>query len=119
MDDTSETPNSDAVSLGPADERPGRQGGTSAMTPARALLAEVVGDADLFASFSDTHLLAHSGVNSGDLVRLMLVLEERLDRPLTVEEVHRLVTIADIDALLVAHGTASVADPDPARATSR
>jgi acyl carrier protein len=83
------------------------------MSPARALLADMVGDRDFVGSLSDTHLLAHSGVNSGDLVRLMLALEERLDRPLTLEEVHRLVTIADIDALLVAHGTTVVADPGP------
>lgn len=89
------------------------------MTPARALLAEIVGDADLFASISDTQALAHSGVNSGDLVRVMLALEERLDRPLELEEVHNLTTIAEIDALLAGSPQRPQADPAPTACPSK
>lgn len=88
------------------------------MTPARALLVEIVGDATLLADIPDTYPLAHSGVNSGDLVRLMLSLEDLLDRPLTVEEVHGLTTIADIDALLAGGSGAPSVDCDPAPASA-
>lgn len=80
------------------------------MTPGRELLIEITGDADLVAAISDSHPLALSGVNSGDLVRLMLVLEERLGKPLTAEQAENIGTIADIEALL--------AGTDPESATT-
>ena len=75
------------------------------MTPGRELLIEITGDPDLVAAISDTHPLALSGVNSGDLVRVMLVLEERLGRPLSAEQAENLTTIADIEALFAGPGS--------------
>ena len=73
------------------------------MTPGRELLIEITGDPDLVSAISDTHPLALSGVNSGDLVRVMLAIEERLGQPLSAEQVEDITTIADIEALLVGH----------------
>lgn len=70
------------------------------MTPGRKLLIEITGDTDLVSAISDVHPLALSGVNSGDLVRVMLTLEERLGRPLSAAQAEGLTTIKSIDELL-------------------
>ena len=70
------------------------------MTPGRKLLAEVVGDAELVGSLGDTDLLLTSGINSGDVIRVSLAIEEHLGRPLTSDAAESIRTIADIDAVL-------------------
>ena len=70
------------------------------MTPGRTLLEDVVGDAELVRSLADTDLLLTSGVNSGDVIRLSLAIEEQLGRPLSSDAAERIRTIADIDAVL-------------------
>jgi acyl carrier protein len=70
------------------------------MTPGRKLLEEVVGDAELVGSLSDTDLLLTSGVNSGDVIRVSLAIEEQLGQPLSSDAAESIRTIADIDAVL-------------------
>jgi acyl carrier protein len=70
------------------------------MTPGRKLLADVVGDAELVGSLGDTDLLLTSGVNSGDVIRVSLAIEEQLGRPLTSDAAESIRSIADIDAVL-------------------
>ncbi|HZB50354.1 MAG TPA: phosphopantetheine-binding protein, partial [Mycobacteriales bacterium] len=64
------------------------------MTPGRKLLEEVVGDADLVGSLADTDLLLTSGVNSGDVIRVSLAIEEQLGRPLDSDAAESIRTIA-------------------------
>ena len=70
------------------------------MTPGRKLLEEVVGDAELVGSLSDTDLLLTSGVNSGDVIRVSLAIEEQLGQSLSSDAAESIRTIADIDAVL-------------------
>ena len=70
------------------------------MTPARELLTELTADPDLVAGIADDELLLLAGVNSGDIVRLTLALEEILGSSLSPEIAEQLSTIADIDAIL-------------------
>lgn len=72
------------------------------MTPGRKLLAEVVGDAELVGSLGDTDPLLTSGINSGDIVRVSLAIEEQLGEPLSSDDAESIQTIADIDAVLAA-----------------
>jgi acyl carrier protein len=70
------------------------------VTPGRKLLEEVVGDAELVGSLSDTDLLLTSGVNSGDVIRVSLAIEEQLGHPLSSDAAESIRTISDIDAVL-------------------
>jgi acyl carrier protein len=70
------------------------------VTPGRKLLEEVVGDAELVGSLSDTDLLLTSGINSGDVIRVSLAIEEQLGQPLSSDAAESIRTIADIDAVL-------------------
>jgi len=70
------------------------------LTPARELLTELTADPDLVAGIADDELLLLAGVNSGDIVRLTLALEEILGSSLSPEIAEQLSTIADIDAIL-------------------
>lgn len=70
------------------------------MTPGRKLLEDVVGDAELVGSLADTDLLLTSGVNSGDVIRVSLAIEEQLGQPLSSDAAESIRTIADIDAVL-------------------
>lgn len=76
------------------------------MTSARSLLIEIVRDPELVASISDDQPLALAGVNSGDIVRLTLALEEILGYALPEETVENLRTLTDIDILLAGSGQA-------------
>lgn len=75
------------------------------MTPGRKLLEEVVGDAELVGSLADTDLLLTSGVNSGDVIRVSLAIEEQLGQPLSSDAAEGIRTIADIDAVLAGERT--------------
>jgi acyl carrier protein len=70
------------------------------MSPGRRLLADIVGDAELVGSLRDTDLLLTSGVNSGDVIRVSLAIEEQLGQPLSSDAAESIRTIADIDAVL-------------------
>lgn len=70
------------------------------MTPGRKLLADVVGDAELVGGLADTDLLLTSGINSGDVIRVSLAIEEQLGQPLSSDAAESIRTIADIDAVL-------------------
>jgi acyl carrier protein len=79
--------------------------GPAPMTPGRQLLEDLLGDPELVASLADTDLLLTSGINSGDVVRVSLAIEEHLGRPLTSDAAESLRTIADIDAVLAGERT--------------
>lgn len=65
----------------------------------RALLAELVGDGT--ASQLDPGAdLVRSGVNSGELVRLALLIEERYDKELSSDDLGELRTLDGIESLL-------------------
>ena len=70
------------------------------MSPGRKLLVDVVGDAELVSSLGDTDLLLTSGINSGDVIRVSLAIEEQLGQPLSSDAAESIRTIADIDAVL-------------------
>lgn len=69
-------------------------------TPARDLLAAILRDPDLVSRLGDDEPMLFAGVNSGDLVRLTLAVEQRLGRPLSSGEVSNMRTLADVDRLL-------------------
>jgi acyl carrier protein len=83
------------------------------VTPARTLLAELIHDPELASQIPPDQPLLFAGVNSGDVVRLTLAVEERLGRALSEPEVIGMRTIADVDRLL-ATGPATAAGPAPA-----
>lgn len=65
----------------------------------RMLLAELVG-AGTAAQFDADADLVRSGVNSGELVRLALLIEERYDTELSSDDMGELRTLDGIDSLL-------------------
>lgn len=83
------------------------------MTPARTLLAELIHDPELASQLPADQPLLFAGVNSGDVVRLTLAVEERLGRALSEPEVVGMRTIADVDRLLAA-GSVPATGPAPA-----
>jgi acyl carrier protein len=66
---------------------------------ARELLAEVTG-AEVAERVGPADDLVLAGVDSGDLIRLALLIEERLDGALDPERLQDLRTLAAIDAVL-------------------
>jgi acyl carrier protein len=83
-------------------------------TPGRALIAELVGPS--FAARLEAGAdLVRSGVNSGDLVRLALLIEERYGTELASDEMGQLHTIDGIDRLIERLAGASRPSPEGAR----
>jgi acyl carrier protein len=68
-------------------------------TPARTLLAELVGPA-LAQGLADDDDLVLAGVDSGDLIRLALAIETRFDVEIDAAELPGLRTLAALDRLL-------------------
>ncbi len=69
------------------------------MSTGRALLAELIGPA-FTARLGAGADLVRSGVNSGDLVRLALLLEERYGVALSAHDLEELRTVDGIEALV-------------------
>jgi acyl carrier protein len=68
----------------------------------RQLLLEVLETPQLLSEIgSDTDLI-QAGINSGDLIRLGLVIEDRTHRPLSDDDLMELQTISGIDRVLSA-----------------
>ena len=77
----------------------------AALEQARALVAEVAGPGIVDDVQPDDDVLL-AGVNSGDLIRLTLLLEERLGAELDADDLSELRTLAGIARFLERVGTA-------------
>jgi acyl carrier protein len=75
---------------------------TSKLTPGRELLMEVLDVPELATMIPDEADLIVAGINSGDLIRLGLTIEERTQLPLDDDDLLALQTVSGIDRLLAA-----------------
>ncbi|MGA5164454.1 acyl carrier protein [Streptomyces pseudogriseolus] len=67
------------------------------MSTIRELLVELTGTAEYADAIGDDVDLAASGIDSGDLVRLVLLVEQRTGAEITAEDMEKLHTIADYE----------------------
>ncbi len=67
------------------------------MSTIRELLVELTGTAEYADTIGDDVDLAASGIDSGDLVRLVLLVEQRTGVEITAEDMEKLHTIADYE----------------------
>ncbi|MGW0881227.1 phosphopantetheine-binding protein [Streptomyces sp. NPDC002671] len=72
------------------------------LTPGHALLLEFVDLPELLDGIGRDDDLTTAGLNSGDLIRLALAIEERTGSPLDDDELTALHTIEGIDQVLTA-----------------
>jgi acyl carrier protein len=70
------------------------------LTPGRKLLMEVLDVPEISEKIPDDADLILAGVNSGDLIRLGLTIEEKTQLPLSDDELVALQTIEGIDRIL-------------------
>ncbi|NEA64040.1 acyl carrier protein [Streptomyces sp. SID12488] len=70
------------------------------MSTIRELLTELTGTAEYAEKLSDDTDLAASGIDSGDLVRLVLLVEQRMGVEITAPDMEKLSTIADYERFL-------------------
>jgi len=70
------------------------------LSPGRQLLMEVLDVPEIAATIPADADLILSGINSGDLIRLGLTIEERTQLPLTDDDLTDLQTVDGIDRLL-------------------
>lgn len=73
------------------------------MTPGRRLLAELVDVPGLFDGLRSEDDLLSAGINSGELIKLALAIEERTGTALDDDELATLYTIEGIDRVLAEH----------------
>ncbi len=80
-------------------DRGGRHAGAKGetMSTIRELLVELTGTAEYADRIGDDADLAASGIDSGDLVRLVLLVEQRLGVEITAEDMEELRTIGDYE----------------------
>ncbi|CAL9271737.1 acyl carrier protein [Streptomyces rochei] len=76
------------------------------MSTIRELLVELTGTAEYADQVGDDVDLAASGIDSGDLVRLVLLVEQRLGVEITAEDMEGLRTIADYERFVAGHSAA-------------
>ncbi|MFF3345855.1 phosphopantetheine-binding protein [Streptomyces sp. NPDC002779] len=79
------------------------------LTPGHALLLEFVDLPELLDGIGRDDDLTTAGLNSGDLIRLALAIEEQTGSPLADDELTALHTVAGIDQVLTAR-SASVSE---------
>ncbi|MFK4150144.1 acyl carrier protein [Streptomyces sp. NPDC004065] len=72
------------------------------MSTVREMLVELTGMAEFGGEIADDAGLSASGVDSGDLVRLVLLIEERTGVEVTAEDMDGLSSIADYERLIAA-----------------
>ncbi|KUJ41308.1 acyl carrier protein [Streptomyces albus subsp. albus] len=77
------------------------------MSTVREMLVELTGTPEFAEGISDDADLSASGIDSGDLVRLVLLIEQRTGSEVTAEDMERLVTIADYERFLAERGAAA------------
>ncbi|MEV8594739.1 acyl carrier protein [Streptomyces sp. NPDC052012] len=76
------------------------------MSTVREMLVELTGMAEFGGEIAADADLSASGVDSGDLVRLVLLIEERTGVEVTAEDMDGLSSIADYERLIAARRTA-------------
>ncbi|MFF9060917.1 acyl carrier protein [Streptomyces sp. NPDC101213] len=79
------------------------------MSTIRELLVELTGTTEYADTVGDDVDLAASGIDSGDLVRLVLLVEQRLGVEITAEDMERLRTIGDYERFVSEHTAAGAA----------
>ncbi|MCZ7417812.1 MULTISPECIES: acyl carrier protein [unclassified Streptomyces] len=76
------------------------------MSTVREMLVELTGVAEFGGEIADDADLSASGVDSGDLVRLVLLIEERTGVEVTAEDMDELSSISDYERLIATRGAA-------------
>jgi acyl carrier protein len=76
------------------------------MSTIRELLVELTGTTEYADQVGEDVDLAASGIDSGDLVRLVLLVEQRLGVEITAEDMEGLRTIADYERFVAGHSAA-------------
>ncbi|AUY48468.1 acyl carrier protein [Streptomyces sp. CB01881] len=67
------------------------------MSLIRSMLVELTGTSEYTDGIGDDVDLAASGIDSGDLVRLVLLIEQRTGVEVTAEDMEKLATIGDYE----------------------
>ncbi|MEU8520060.1 acyl carrier protein [Streptomyces sp. NBC_01216] len=70
------------------------------MSTIRTMLVELTGTPEFAEGVGDDEDLSASGIDSGDLVRLVLLIEQRTGAEVTAEDMEGLATIADFERYL-------------------
>ncbi|NEA98905.1 acyl carrier protein [Streptomyces sp. SID13726] len=70
------------------------------MSTIRELLTELTGTSEYAEKLADDTDLAGSGIDSGDLVRLILLVEQRTGVEITAQDMEQLATIGDYERFL-------------------
>ncbi|MBZ3906071.1 MULTISPECIES: acyl carrier protein [Streptomyces] len=83
------------------------------MSTIRELLTELTGTSEYAEKLGDDTDLAASGIDSGDLVRLVLLVEQRMGVEITAPDMEELSTIGDYERFLADRAPAA-ARPDGA-----
>ncbi|MFD9436590.1 acyl carrier protein [Streptomyces sp. NPDC060002] len=79
------------------------------MSTIRTLLVELTGTAEYADAIGDDADLAGSGIDSGDLVRLVLLVEQRTGVEITADDMEKLRTIADYERFVAERSVAGPA----------
>ncbi|MCX5214396.1 acyl carrier protein [Kitasatospora sp. NBC_00240] len=80
------------------------------MSTIREMLVELTGMPEFTDGIGDDTDLSASGIDSGDLVRLVLLIEQRTGTEVTAEDVDGLVTLADYERFVADR---AAAHPNP------
>lgn len=75
---------------------------SAVLSPGRKLLGQILGVQELAAEIPSDADLVVAGINSGDLIRLGLEIEDRSSLPLSDDDLVELQTVAGIDRVLAA-----------------
>ncbi|GAB2711264.1 acyl carrier protein [Kitasatospora kifunensis] len=78
------------------------------MSIVREMLVELTGAPEFTESIGDDVDLGASGIDSGDLVRLVLLIEQRTGAEVTAEEMEQLVTLADYERFVAGRSDAGL-----------
>lgn len=76
------------------------------MSTVREMLVELTGTPEFAEEISEDTDLSASGIDSGDLVRLVLLIEERTGAAVSAEDLENLVTIGDYERFVAARTAA-------------
>ncbi|MBC3840799.1 acyl carrier protein [Streptacidiphilus sp. 4-A2] len=77
------------------------------MSAIRTMLVELTGTPEFADAVGDDDDLSASGIDSGDLVRLVLLIEQRTGQEVTAQDMENLSSIADYERFLAERGAAA------------
>ncbi|NJQ05075.1 acyl carrier protein [Streptomyces lonarensis] len=80
------------------------------MSTVRGMLVELTGTAEYAESIGDDVDLAGSGIDSGDLVRLVLLVEQRTGVEITADDMEELHTIGDYERFVAERAPVEAAE---------